>query len=183
MDEVLPPTIQMPAKKKAAPPAKSAQPATRTRVAKPRTAKPKAAGPATPPTQQALEQKPSGPPEGLALAQCAAHYADDKKAEDILILDVRGICMITDFFLICTGTSMPHLRAIRREIADRLWEDHHVKARTLDGQPESSWVVVDFGDVIVHIFLDEKRRHYDLEGYWSDAPRLEFSARQPAVRH
>ncbi len=115
---------------------------------------------------------PVGPPEGVELAQLAAKVVDEKKADEVIILDVRGISMITDFYVICTGSSLPHLRAVRKDLAERLWEEHSVKARSLDGQPESSWVIVDFGDVMVHIFLGEKRRLYDLEGLWSDAPRV-----------
>ena len=114
--------------------------------------------------------------EGLELAKAAATLADDKRAEDIVILDLRGISTITDFFVICTGTSNPHLKAIRTEIAGKLKEDGQ-KAYGTDGAPESNWLVLDYGDVIVHIFHQKQRQHYALEDLWSDAPRgaVEFA--------
>lgn len=142
----------MPAKKKIATPA---APAAR----KPR----KAAAP---------KAIPTGPPEGERLARLVALFADDKKAENIVMLDVRGISMVADFLVICDGSSLPHLRAIRNEVADRLREEHKVKAYSSHGTPDSGWMLLDFGDVVVHIFHAEKRGFYALEDLWNDAPRL-----------
>ena len=113
--------------------------------------------------------------EGQELAQAIGGYADEKQAEDIVILDLRGKSTITDFFVLCTGTSLPHLKAIKNEINAKLAEDHGVKTRTPDGVAESQWLVMDYGDVIVHIFHAEKRDVYALEDLWSDAPRIGFS--------
>ena len=112
--------------------------------------------------------------EGQQLALAIAEYADGKQAEDIVILDLAGISTITDFFVICTGGSLPHLKAIRRGVADGLQEDHGVKAYARDGAPESHWMVLDFGDVILHVFHQEKRTNYALEELWSDAPQVPF---------
>ncbi|HEX2750208.1 MAG TPA: ribosome silencing factor, partial [Verrucomicrobiales bacterium] len=95
-----------------------------------------------------------------------------KKAENITILDVRGISMVTDFLVICDGSSLPHLRAIRNEIADRMREEHKVKPFAAHGVADSGWMLLDFGDVVVHIFHSEKRAFYALEDLWNDAPRL-----------
>jgi ribosome-associated protein len=87
---------------------------------------------------------------------------------------MRGISTFTDFFLICSGTSEPHLKAIVNELEGRLLKDHGVKARSIDGVPFSHWVVADFGDVIVHAFHEEKRAYYSLEDLWGDAPRMKL---------
>jgi ribosome-associated protein len=85
---------------------------------------------------------------------------------------VRELSSVTDYFVICTGTSEPHLRAIVEEIADQLREKCGVRPRAMDGTLQTAWVVLDFFDVIVHVMRAEVREHYDLEGLWGDAPRL-----------
>lgn len=110
--------------------------------------------------------------EGEVFARAAAEMADSKKAENIVILDVRGISMVTDFLIICEGSSLPHLRAIRNEISDRMREEHKVKPYASHGVADSGWMLIDFGDVVVHIFHAEKRAYYALEDLWNDAPRL-----------
>ena len=116
----------------------------------------------------------SRPIESEQLARLCAHYAAEKKAEDIIALDLRGISTFTDFFVICTGTSEPHLKAIAGELHDRLILDHGIKPMAIDGYPTSQWVIADYSDVIVHIFHQEKRPVYSLEDLWSDAPRLKL---------
>jgi ribosome-associated protein len=115
-----------------------------------------------------------GTPEGMALAELCCQYACEKKATHPVILDVRKSSSITDFTVIVTGTSLPHLRAIRKEIADRLWEDHRIKVLRMDGTPESLWMVADFADVMVHIFHAETRERFGLEDLWGDAPRTDY---------
>jgi ribosome-associated protein len=95
----------------------------------------------------------------------------DKKAEDPVILDVRKISSIADYFLICTGNSEPHLKAISDEIARRLRETG-VRSNHRDGFPPSRWVVMDYGDVLIHIFHPELRQRYGLEHLWGDAKRV-----------
>lgn len=106
------------------------------------------------------------------LATLCAAAAADKKAVDIVALDLRGISTFTDFFVICSGTSEPHLKAIASSIEDTLRTDHNVRPSAVDGYPLSQWIVMDFSDVIVHIFHESKREFYSLEDLWSDAPRL-----------
>jgi ribosome silencing factor RsfS/YbeB/iojap len=114
----------------------------------------------------------SGVFEGEALAREAARFADDKKAENIMVLDVRGLSPVTDFIVICEGAAMPHLRAIQSDIAGRMRQEHGQKAYASHGTPDSGWMLIDFGDVVVHIFHAEKRAFYGIEDMWNDAPRI-----------
>ena len=115
------------------------------------------------------------------LALLCRELADNKKAENIVILEVRELSSVTDYFVICTGTSEPHLRAIVDEITDKLRAEHALRPRAMDGTLQTAWVVLDFFDVIVHVMRAEIRDHYDLEGLWGDAPRVRArkSARVP----
>jgi len=106
------------------------------------------------------------------LALLCREFADNKKAEDIVILDVRKLSSVTDFFVIASGTSEPHLRAILEEVTDKLREEQDVRPRAVDGGPHAAWVVLDYFDVIVHVMRADAREHYDLESLWGDAPRL-----------
>ena len=109
-------------------------------------------------------------PENIART-CAAAAAD-KKAGDIVLLDMRDISGFTDFFLICSGSSEPQLKAIASSMRERVKEIHQTRPISEDGYPGSQWVVIDFGSVICHIFLESRREFYDLEGLWSDAKRV-----------
>ena len=115
------------------------------------------------------------------LALLCRELADNKKAENIVILDVRKISSITDFFVIASGTSEPHLRAIVNEITDKLREENRLRPRAVDGTLQATWQVLDFFDVIVHIMRTDVRERYDLESLWGDAlrvkPRKRASAR------
>ncbi|HXJ59761.1 MAG TPA: ribosome silencing factor [Verrucomicrobiae bacterium] len=111
------------------------------------------------------------------LARLCRELADNKKAEDILILDVRAISSVTDYFVIASGSSEPHLRAIADELTNQLRKEHALSPRAQDGTVQAGWVVLDFFDVIVHIMRTEVRKRYDLESLWGDAPRVR------AVRH
>ena len=106
------------------------------------------------------------------LALACRELADNKKAEDIVILDVRELSSVTDYFVITSGTSEPHLRAIVDEITDGLREDHDTRPRAIDGTSQTAWVVLDFFDVIVHVMRRDVRERYDLETLWGDAPRV-----------
>jgi ribosome-associated protein len=90
------------------------------------------------------------------------------------VLDLRGISTFTDFFVICSGTSEPQLKAIASEIETRLKEDDRVRPVAIDGFPASQWIVLDYLQVVVHIFHRDKRAFYSLEDLWGDAPRLEW---------
>lgn len=111
------------------------------------------------------------------LALLCRELADDKKAEDIAVLDVRKISSVTDYFVIASGTSDPHLRAIVDEIADTLRADHDLPPSGKDGSVHGAWVVLDYFDVIVHVMRSDIRQRYNLEGLWSDALRIKPRAK------
>src|SRR4051812_49856503 len=106
------------------------------------------------------------------LALLCRELADNKKAEDIVILDVREVSSVTDYFVIASGTSEPHLRAIVDEIRDKLRDDYDLRPNAVDGTLHTAWVVLDFFDVIVHVMRNDVRERYDLEALWGDAPRV-----------
>lgn len=106
------------------------------------------------------------------LALLCRELADNRKAEDIVILDVRELSSVTDYFVIASGTSEPHLRAVVEEITDKLREEHHLRPRAIDGTLHTAWVVLDYFDVIVHVMRQDVRERYDLETLWGDAPRV-----------
>lgn len=110
--------------------------------------------------------------DSRTLALLCRELADNRKAENIVILDVRHLSSVTDYFVIASGTSEPHLRAIIDEISDRLREEHGVAPRATDGTLQAAWVVLDFFDVIVHVMRQDLRDRYDLETLWGDAPRV-----------
>jgi ribosome-associated protein len=111
------------------------------------------------------------------LALLCRELADDKKAEDIAILDVSELSSVTDYFVIVSGTSEPHLRAIVDEITDRLQDDHRLRPKAIDGTLQAAWVVLDYFDVIVHVMRRDVRERYDLETLWGDAPRVKARKR------
>ena len=106
--------------------------------------------------------------ESAEKARRAACLADEKKAEDILVLDVRGLCNFTDFFVVCTGRSSLQLRAIGDYIALELGKSG-AKPFSVQGRGQENWMVLDFGDFVVHIMSEEARRYYALETLWGDA--------------
>jgi ribosome-associated protein len=116
------------------------------------------------------------------LAQLCREYADNKKAEGIVVLDLRKLSSVTDYFVIATGTSEPHLRAISEEITDKLREEHDVRPSAVDGTLQTAWLVLDYLDVIVHVMRAGARAHYDLEGLWGDAPRVKPRRRAAASK-
>ncbi|HEY5913591.1 MAG TPA: ribosome silencing factor [Verrucomicrobiae bacterium] len=111
------------------------------------------------------------------LALLCRELADNKKAEDIIILDVRELSAVTDYFVVASGTSEPHLRAIVEEICDKLRDGYQVRPRAIDGTFQAAWVVLDFFDVIVHVMRQDIRERYDLETLWGDAPRVKTRRR------
>ena len=90
------------------------------------------------------------------------------------MLDLRGLSTFTDYFVICSAASEPQLKAIANEIEKQLKEEHAVRPVAIDGFPASQWMVLDYLQVVVHIFHREKRAFYSLETLWGDAPRLEW---------
>lgn len=114
--------------------------------------------------------------ESKKLALLCREFADNKKAEDIVVLDVRKLSSVTDYFVIASGSSEPHLRAIVDEIRTRLDDEEGVAPRAVEGKVTGAWVVLDFFDVIVHVMRADARAHYDLESLWGDAPKVKPKA-------
>jgi len=112
------------------------------------------------------------------LAELCREFADNKKAENIVVLDVRDLSSVTDYFVVASGTSEPHLRAIVEEIIDQLRDGYDLRPLRRDGSVQGAWVVLDFFDVIVHIMRADVRERYDLENLWGDAARVK--TRKPA---
>lgn len=92
-----------------------------------------------------------------------------------MVLDLRELSSFTDFFVICSGTSEPHLKAIAGEIETKLKQEHHLRPAAVDGFPASQWIVLDYLQVIVHLFHRDKRDFYSLEDLWGDAPRVKLN--------
>ena len=115
--------------------------------------------------------------ESRKLALKCRELADAKKAEDLVVLDVRKVSSVTDYFVLGTGTSEPHLRAIAQEITEGLRTECGLTPQAVDGTLQAGWVVMDFTDVIIHLMRRDQRLRYDLEGLWGDAPRVRGSGR------
>jgi ribosome-associated protein len=123
------------------------------------------------------------PPEGefmaiqaLELAQACAKAADATKAEEIRIWDMRGVSNLTDYMVVCSGTSMPQLRGILRDVAEKVEEELAVKPVHSEGKADTRWVVLDFIDVMVHVMHQELRDYYGLEELWKDAKEVDWQA-------
>jgi ribosome-associated protein len=119
----------------------------------------------TDPTLTSLEQ-----------ARRIAALAQEKLAEDVVILDMRPVCSFTDYFVICTGRNPRQTAAIWDEVHGRLKQDHGLIPRSADGSLEGTWVLADYLDVVLHVFTPEARAFYKLEELWNDVPAVELAA-------
>ena len=106
------------------------------------------------------------------LALLCRDLAENRKGENIVVLDVHEVSSIADFFVMVSATSEPHLRAITEEITEKLRDEHDVRAKNVDGSLQTAWMVLDYFDVIVHVMRADVRERYDLEGLWGDAPKV-----------
>ena len=118
------------------------------------------------------EKKVKVRPSAAELAEACAEIAYDRKASDIIRLDMSEHSAVAEQFVICTGTSDPHLRAITERIRRDIRSRYGLRGE-VDGSPESHWMIVDFGNVMVHVFTKESRELYQLEDLWKDAPKVE----------
>ncbi|MGR3187028.1 ribosome silencing factor [Bacillus subtilis] len=112
-----------------------------------------------------------------SILKIAAAACDDKRAEDILALDMEGISLVADYFLICHGNSDKQVQAIAREIKDQA-DENGIQVKKMEGFDEARWVLVDLGDVIVHVFHKDERSYYNLEKLWGDAPLADLGMNQ-----
>ncbi len=110
------------------------------------------------------------------LTELIAGYALDKKAQDVVALDLGGISGFTDAFLICTGASDRQAKAIHDAIHIGLKNDHGLLPRRVEGLGEARWILMDYLDVVVHVFTPDTRDFYRLESLWGDVPRRAFVA-------
>ena len=108
----------------------------------------------------------------LNLAHRCVQFAQDKKALDPIILDLRKVSSITDYLVICSAQSEPQLKAIANGVEKSLKDDFGRCPLAVDGFPTSQWIVIDYGEVMLHIFHEQKRPLYALEDLWSDAPQV-----------
>jgi ribosome-associated protein len=119
-----------------------------------------------------MAKKKSPVSESLDLALQCVWAAQDKKAHDPIILDLRGISSITDYLVVCSAQSEPQIKAIANGVEAALKESLGRHPLAVDGFPTSQWIVIDYGDVMLHIFHEQKRGVYALEDLWSDAPQV-----------
>ncbi|MBA4542676.1 ribosome silencing factor [Thermoactinomyces sp. CICC 10521] len=107
----------------------------------------------------------------VEIAQLAATAAEEKKAQDIIILDIRGLSVFADYFVICHGNSQTQVQAIVNGIKDKVLESDLI-LKGIEGFQDARWVLIDLGDVVVHVFHKDEREFYDLERLWGDARQL-----------
>ena len=117
-------------------------------------------------------QKKHRDKSSIELAQMVSRAALDKKAEDVVILDVRGLSSFTDYFVIMSGRSTRHVQGLADTVNEILSRKRNREATT-EGLSEGLWVLLDFDDIVIHIFYHETRDFYDLEGLWHEAKRIE----------
>ncbi len=108
----------------------------------------------------------------LEIAQILSRAALEKKAEDLVVLDVRGISSFADYFVIMSGRSTRHVQGLADTIGQYASKKRMTQGK-VEGFTEGHWVLLDYNDVVVHIFYHESRQFYDLEGLWHDAPRVD----------
>jgi ribosome-associated protein len=102
------------------------------------------------------------------------HYIQEKKGEEIVVLDLREVTDITDFFIISSGTSNTHLKAIADEIREKIKDEVNVIPWHVEGYEVQKWILIDFVDVVVHIFTPDTREYYSLERLWDDARKMKI---------
>lgn len=105
----------------------------------------------------------------------AARAAVDKKAEEPVVLDVGAVLAITDYFVIVHGANTRQVRTIAEAVEEELARDGGPKPLRVEGLNDLTWVLMDYGDLVVHVFLEQTRRYYELERLWSDVPRVAWA--------
>jgi len=111
-----------------------------------------------------------------AIATAAAEAARDKQAADVVVLDVATLLTITDYFVICSVSSAPQLKAVTEAVEERIRTGLDRRPVRREGDADGGWLLLDYIDVVVHVFGEEARAYYDLERLWSDAPRPAWAA-------
>jgi ribosome-associated protein len=109
--------------------------------------------------------------DSLELAKLAVQACSDKKAADVVLLDLRRVSLVADFFVLCSGDTERQLRAILNEVVERV-DAEGINPLHTEGLPQAGWILVDYGSVVVHIFAPQQRDYYRLDELWSDARPL-----------
>ena len=122
-----------------------------------------------------MSKERNNPGREDAFARFCAETLQDKLAEDVAALAVRELSSIADYFIIATANSQPHLKALAGHLEREAREKYQRRPLAVDGEPASDWVLIDFGNVLVHLMSEDARRKYDLERLWGDAPRLDLA--------
>ncbi|MBC8500062.1 MAG: ribosome silencing factor [Candidatus Atribacteria bacterium] len=117
----------------------------------------------------------------LAIAKMAAAAAEDKKANNTVILKLSKLTLIADYFVITSGDSEPQLKAISNFVMRKL-KENNIRLLHYEGKPETGWILLDYSDVIVHIFSKEKREFYDLEYIWQEANKVRLLNRKKTIK-
>ena len=123
---------------------------------------------------------PTATDEAISDARVAGDAIADKKGEDVLILDLSQLLVVTDVFVIASGASTRHVKALASDAEDALREVGRKPIRR-EGTDHGEWVLLDYGDLVLHLFDAETREYYDLERLWADAPRIEFEPSSAVV--
>jgi len=120
-------------------------------------------------------------PDSQSLAVGAARAADEKKAEDILVLDVGDLLAITEYFVVCSASNRRLVRTIVDAVDERARADHGRSPLRVEGVTEQQWVLMDYGDVVVHVFTDEIRAYYEIERLYRDVPKVDWAGGAPTA--
>jgi ribosome-associated protein len=117
------------------------------------------------------------PPTSIsrAIALAAAEAARDKQATDVVVLDVAELLSITDYFVICSASSSRQLKSVIEAVEERVRRELELRPVRREGEADAGWWLLDYIDVVVHVFSEEQRAYYDLERLWSDAPRPQWA--------
>jgi ribosome-associated protein len=120
-----------------------------------------------------MRKTPRATPDAIEAARTAAAAIDDKKGEDIVLLDLSGLLVVTDVFVVASGTSNRHVRSLVEDVEEALKAIGRRPLRR-EGVDYGAWVLLDYGDVVIHVFDKETRAYYELERLWADAPEIAF---------
>lgn len=112
----------------------------------------------------------------LEKAKLIVTTLDEKKGRQLRLLDISRLSTLGDYFVLVSAGSNTQARALADEVEEQLWKQGSEDPRHIEGQQNGEWILMDYGDVMVHIFLDEQRQFYDLEHLWSDAPQVDISS-------
>ncbi|MEO0853045.1 MAG: ribosome silencing factor [Cyanobacteria bacterium J06648_11] len=130
----------------------------------------------------ATQNDPDKNDPSYALALAAVEAADDRKAGNITWLNVAGVSILSDYFIIATGYSTTQVRAIATEIEDRIEAQFQRLPRHVEGRQAGTWILMDYEDAIVHVMLESEREFYNLEAFWGHAPRVQYSPQSASTQ-